>query len=187
MIGHGNVWKKSGKIDLVATLTNEGLAASKAVMKPFEYIVETHGPAVLRFLTGRVGPERAEDCFQETMLAALRSYDEVREPKAVKSWLFTIATRKSIDAYRSAARRPSAGASVEETPDRSAFARPGEKDIWSVVAELPDKQALAVELRYRAGLSHREVGEVMAVSESAARRSVFEGLKRLREESGTWA
>ena len=155
-------------------------------MKPFEYIVETHGPAVFRFLTGRVGPDRAEDCFQETMLAALRAYDEVREPKAVKSWLFTIATRKSIDVYRRAGREPASGRLAEDSPDRSALARPGENDIWSVVAQLPEKQALAVELRFRAGLSHREVGEVMEVSESAARRSVFEGLKRLREESGSW-
>ncbi len=155
-------------------------------MKPFEYIVEVHGPAVFRFLAGRVGPDRAEDCFQETMLAALRGYGEVREPKAVRSWLFTIATRKSIDAYRQSGHLPVADRSADDLPDRTALARPGENDIWSVVAQLPGKQALAVELRYRAGLSHREVGEVMEVSESAARRNVFEGLKRLREGSGSW-
>ena len=155
-------------------------------MKPFEYIVEIHGPAVFRFLAGRVGPDRAEDCFQETMLAALRGYDEVREPKAVRSWLFTIATRKSIDAYRQSGRLPLADRPADDLPDRSGLGRPGDKDIWSVVAQLPGKQALAVELRYRAGLSHREVGEVMEVSESAARRNVFEGLKRLREGSGSW-
>ncbi|MGK2932033.1 MAG: RNA polymerase sigma factor [Solirubrobacterales bacterium] len=155
-------------------------------MKPFEYIVEIHGPAVFRFLTGRVGPDRAEDCFQETMLAALRGYDEVREPKAVKSWLFTIATRKSVDLYRSAVRQPVPEGSADDQPDRAAMAAPGENDVWSVVGQLPVKQALAVELRYRANLSHREVGEVMHISESAARRNVFEGLKRLREESGSW-
>ncbi|MDQ2700933.1 MAG: RNA polymerase sigma factor, partial [Actinomycetota bacterium] len=69
-------------------------------MKPFELVIEEHGPAILRFCSARVGAERAEDCFQETMLAALRAYPEVRDPKAVKSWLFTIATRKTIDAYR---------------------------------------------------------------------------------------
>ncbi|MBK8295183.1 MAG: RNA polymerase sigma factor [Solirubrobacterales bacterium] len=155
-------------------------------MKPFEYIVEIHGPAVFRYLSGRVGPDRAEDCFQETMLAALRGYDEVREPKAVKSWLFTIATRKSIDAYRQAGREPTPDGSVEGSPDRSGLANPGAGDIWSLVGELPGKQAMAVELRYRAGLTHREVGQVMEISESAARRNVFEGLKSLREGAGSW-
>jgi len=155
-------------------------------MKPFEYIVEVHGPAVFRYLSGRVGPGRAEDCFQETMLAALRGYDEVREPKAVKSWLFTIATHKSIDVYRKAGQEPAPDESVEGLPDRAGPAKPGANDIWSVVGQLPDKQALAVELRYRAGLTHREVGQVMEISESAARRNVFEGLKHLREGAGSW-
>ncbi len=155
-------------------------------MKPFEYIVEVHGPAVFRYLTGRVGPDRAEDCFQETMLAALKGYDEVREPKAVRSWLFTIATRKSIDVYRRAGRQPVPDGTIEETSDRPGSARPGDGDIWSVVGQLPEKQALAIELRYRAELSHREVGQVMEISESAARRNVFEGLKRLRDGAGSW-
>lgn len=155
-------------------------------MKPFEYIVEIHGPSVLRYLTGRLGPDRAEDCFQETMLAALRGYDEVREPKAVKGWLFTIATRKSIDVYRKSGRQITADGSSAEVPEPRPMARPGESDVWSVVAQLPGKQALAVELRYRAGLSHREVGQVMEISESAARRNVFEGLENLRSGAGSW-
>lgn len=156
-------------------------------MKPFEDIVEVHGPAVYRYLTVRVGADRAEDCFQDTMLAALTGYDEVQEPKAVKSWLFTIATRKSIDLYRSAGRQPVPEGMGEDVPDRSASGRPGDNDIWSVVGQLPEKQGLAVELRYRGGLSHREVGQVMEISESAARRNVFEGLKRLREGAGSWS
>ena len=134
-------------------------------MKPFEYIVELHGPPVLRYLIGRVGPDRAEDCFQETMLAALRGYGEVRETKAVKAWLFTIATRKSIDAYRTAGRQPVADGSADEVPERRPIAQPGESDVWAVVSDLPEKQALAVELRYRAGLSHREVGQIMEIAE----------------------
>lgn len=155
-------------------------------MKPFEHIVEDHGPAVFRYLNGRVGPERVEDCFQETMLAALRGYDEVREPKAVKSWLFTIANRKSIDVYRNSDRQPVPDGSIEGSPDPAGLALPGEGDVWSVVGQLPEKQALAVELRYRAGLTHREVGRVMEISEPAARRNVFEGLRRLREGAGSW-
>jgi DNA-directed RNA polymerase specialized sigma24 family protein len=40
-----------------------------------------------------------------------------------------------------------------------------------------------VTLRYLADLSHREIAEVMETSEDAARRNVFEGLRRLREHS----
>ena len=51
-------------------------------LPPFERVVAVHGPAVLRFCAVQVGRERAEDCFQETMIAALRAYDTVRDPAA---------------------------------------------------------------------------------------------------------
>ncbi|HTU15121.1 MAG TPA: sigma-70 family RNA polymerase sigma factor [Solirubrobacterales bacterium] len=155
-------------------------------MKPFELLIEEHGPAILRFCAGRVGPERAEDCFQDTMLAALRSYGDLRDEKAVKSWLFTIAARKTIDIHRASARIPVPAEEIEEEIIRRAEWQPGSGDIWSLVHELPEKQAIALQLRFRGGLSHREVGEVMEISEAAARRNVFEGLKRLREERSSW-
>jgi RNA polymerase sigma factor (sigma-70 family) len=49
------------------------------------------------------------------------------------------------------------------------------------VAALPEKQRAAVTLRFVADLSHREIGAVLDCSDAAARRSVHEGLKRLRE------
>jgi RNA polymerase sigma-70 factor, ECF subfamily len=54
--------------------------------------------------------------------------------------------------------------------------------LWQRVRELPEKQGQAVTLRYRADLTHGEIAQVMEISEPAARRNVFEGLKRLREE-----
>ena len=156
-------------------------------MKPLEQVIEDLGPALLGYCASRVGPERAEDCFQETMISALRSYEGVREEKAVRAWLFTIATRKSIDMYRSADRIPAPSEAALKVEGSHPEGRPGNGDIWSVVAQLPDRQATAVLVRYRGGLSHREVGEVMGISESAARRNSFEGLKRLRAESSSWA
>lgn len=155
-------------------------------MKPFELLIEEHGPAILRFCAGRVGPERAEDCFQETMLAALRSYRDLRDEKAVKSWLFTIATRKTIDIHRASARVPIPTDEIDGEIIQRAEWQPGDGDIWSLVDALPEKQAVALQLRFRGGLTHREVGEVMEISEPAARRNVFEGLKRLRAERQSW-
>ena len=54
-------------------------------------------------------------------------------------------------------------------------------DLWAAVRALPEKQRAAVTLRFAADLSHREIGRVLDCSDAAARRSVHEGLKRLRE------
>jgi DNA-directed RNA polymerase specialized sigma24 family protein len=105
--------------------TTSGLA-------PFDRIVEQQGPAVPRFCHAQVGPQQAEDTFQETMLAARRAYGALRDEH---------------------------------------------------VCALPGKQGHAVMLRYRADLPYPEGAQVMQTSEAAARRSVFEGLKRLRKDT----
>jgi RNA polymerase sigma factor (sigma-70 family) len=153
-------------------------------LPPFDRVVRDHGPAVLRFCAARVGAERAEDCFQESMLAALRAYDQLRDPDAIRSWLFAIAARKAVDAHRAGALMPhptdvgEASAGVEDSAG-------GDEALWEQVRALPDKQGQAVTLRYRADLTHAEIAEVMQTSEPAARRNVFEGLKRLRQEGVT--
>jgi RNA polymerase sigma factor (sigma-70 family) len=60
---------------------------------------------------------------------------------------------------------------------------PADAALWARVGALPDKQRHAVALRYLADLSHAEIAEAMGISEPAARRNVFEGLRRLREDA----
>jgi RNA polymerase sigma factor (sigma-70 family) len=156
------------------------VSARKSHLPPFEQVVELHGQAVLRFCAAQTGPAGAEDCFQETMLAGLRAYDQVRDAAAIRSWLFSIAARKSVDAHRARLRAPEPVADLDEpVPDGEGAAR--DDGVWELVRSLPGKQRTAVALRYLADLSHGEIGEVMGTSEAAARRNVFEGLRRLRE------
>jgi len=149
---------------------------------PFDRVVELHGPAVLRFCVARVGAGRADDCFQETMLAALRAYDSVRDPGAIRAWLISIAARKAVDLQRAEARAPVPSADADEWAIAAAAPAGYEKTLWDGVRGLPAKQRAAVTLRYLADLSHAEIAHVMQTSEEAARRNVFEGLRRLRRE-----
>lgn len=148
-------------------------------LPPFEHVVDEHGPAVLRFCAAQVGRDLAEDCFQETMLSALRAYDQLRDPGAIRSWLFSIASRKATDAHRARARRPEPTADVELLPAADE-PEPSDGLIWQHVRSLPPKQRQAISLRYVADLSHREIAMVMETSEAAARRNVYEALVHLR-------
>jgi RNA polymerase sigma factor (sigma-70 family) len=113
------------------------------------------------------------------MIAALRAYDTVRDPAAVKAWLFSIAARKAIDAHRVTDR----SAIPIAEPEVVAIAAPPQgSDVWEDVKRLPEKQRQAVALRFLGDLSHQEIGEAMQTSEAAARRNVFDGLKRLRAD-----
>ncbi len=150
-------------------------------LPPFERVVELYGSALLRFCAAQAGGQRADDCFQETMLAALRAYGDVRDPAAVRSWLYSIALRKAVDLHRERARAPEALDDLERAgPAREP--EPRDRALWAQVERLPPKQHQAVTLRYLADLSHREIGAVMGTTEAAARRNVFEGLARLRAD-----
>jgi RNA polymerase sigma factor (sigma-70 family) len=148
-------------------------------LPPFQHVVDEHGPAVLRFCAAQVGPDRAEDCFQETMLSALRAYDQLRDAGAIRAWLYSIASRKAIDAHRARARGPEPMAEVEQLPSTDEIEL-SDGSLWQQVRRLPPKQRQAVSLRYVADLSHREIAVVMQTSEAAARRNVYEALVHLR-------
>ncbi|WP_320672708.1 RNA polymerase sigma factor [Patulibacter defluvii] len=148
---------------------------------PFDTIVERHGPALLRFCVARLGRDHGEDAFQETLLAALRHYDELRDPEAVAGWLFAIAHRKLVDAVRARDRAPQPSDRIEEQPAPAAPA-PGVDPIWRRVATLPPKQRQAVALRFLADLPHAQIAVAMGTSPEAARRNLHEGLRRLRAD-----
>jgi RNA polymerase sigma factor (sigma-70 family) len=147
-----------------------------ASIPPFQRALDEHKEEIWRFLRGMVGAQAAEDCFQETFLAALRAYPRLRPDSNVRAWLFTIAHRKALDHIRR--RRHETPLSGKE--ERAAPERP-DREIWSSVAALPPRQRAAVLLRYGCDLRHREIAAAIGCSEEAARRSLHEGLKRLRE------
>jgi RNA polymerase sigma factor (sigma-70 family) len=155
-------------------------------LPPFQAVLDEHREDVYRFLRALVGTNDADDCFQETLMSALRAYPKLEPDANVRAWLFTIARNKAIDAHRSRGRR---AIPVEDVPERAAAAAAAstngiglEPELWALVRELPPKQRSAVALRFVADMSHAEIAGALDCSEDAARRSLHEGLKKLREE-----
>jgi RNA polymerase sigma factor (sigma-70 family) len=153
-------------------------------LPPFQALIDAHAEPVRRFLVATAGPGAADDCFQETFIAALRAYPRLRSGSNVRAWLFTIARSKAIDHHRGRRRQAIPMAEVPEQAAPPSEPRSLDGDLWAAVRSLPEKQRAAVILRFTCDLSHREIGNVLDCSDAAARRSVHEGLKRLRE---VWA
>ena len=76
-----------------------------ARLPPFQRFLDEQRDVVWRLLVSSVGSADAEDCFQETFIAALRAYPELRPDSNLRAWVLTIAQRKAIDAHRARARR----------------------------------------------------------------------------------
>lgn len=147
---------------------------------PFQRFLDDHREDVWRYLIAAVGREAADDCFQETFIAAMRAYPRTRIGNA-RAWILTIAHRKALDHHRARARRPVPVGAVPDVPAPAEAERFGD-GVWERVGDLPPKQRAALLLRFAGDLSHREVAAALGCSEEAARRSAHEGLKRLREE-----
>jgi len=150
-------------------------------LPPFQSLLDDHAADVMAVLRGAVGRTEAEDCFQETFLAALRAYPKLDDDRNLRGWLLTIAHRKAIDQHRANGRRPLPVAEPEGLGD--ATAEPELDDgLWALVGALPPKQRAAVALRYACDLPHAEIAAALGCSPDAARRSLHEGMKRLRKE-----
>ncbi len=144
-------------------------------LPPFQVILERHSEDVWRTLRAMVGAQAAEDCFQETFLAALRAYPRLRADSTPRAWLLTIAHHKAIDHLRRSARERASD------PQEAGVDPPApDGEIWGAVAALPPRQRAAVALRYIGDLSHREIAAAIGCSEEASRRSLHDGLETLR-------
>jgi RNA polymerase sigma factor (sigma-70 family) len=153
-----------------------------AALPPFQRFLDSQREVVWRFLVSAVGSAEAEDCFQETFIAALRAYPRLRADSNVRAWVLTIAHRKALDAHRARGRRALPVAEPAAVDARSAPSPSAPQEtLWEAVRELPDRQRSAVVLRYVADLPHRDIAQAIGCSEEAARRSLHEGLSKLRE------
>ena len=139
----------------------------------------------------------AEDLTQDVFLhvqRALGTYDPARDPRP---WVFTIATNKLRDHWRSSAHQQGRGeASLdhEELGERlPAFQPPpdamlGEEELAGAVRAaidgLPAGLRAPVLLRVYEGLSFEEIGRILERNEVAARKRYSRALAALREALG---
>ena len=156
-----------------------------ASLPPFQRFLDSYREDVWRFLRASVRGGEVEDCFQETFVAAMRAYPRLRPDSNLRAWVLTIAHRKALDAHRARARRavPVADpASLDGRPSDEERTPPErDESLWEAVGELPARQRSAVVLRYLADMQHREIAQAIGCSEEAARRSLHEGLAKLRK------
>ena len=158
----------------------EAVRRRKAELPPFAVCLERFGADLYRFLVAAVGRDEADDCFQETCMAALRAYGRLRDGSNLRGWLLTIAGRKAIDAHRARARRPLPSDELAERPG-PAPPEPPDGSLWARVRDLPDDTRLALLHRYVNDLSYAQIAELLGCSEAAARQRVRFGLGKLRE------
>jgi RNA polymerase sigma-70 factor (ECF subfamily) len=192
------------------TGSDESLIAAHLRGEPaaFRELVHRYGDGVLGYLFHMTGNrDQAEDLFQETFK---RVHEKARTYRggSFKSWLFTIATRATIDCVRRRKRLTmvsldqqadcgeddspqQAGALVDMyTPDPAdELVRQEQKEqVRRAIDSLPVGQRATLVLAYYQQLSYREVAAVMGCSVGAVKTQMSRALatlaKRLPDSIG---
>jgi RNA polymerase sigma-70 factor, ECF subfamily len=153
-----------------------------AVSTP-EWIVALHefGPLLLATARSIAHDEaEAEDLVQSTFERALRSAPTIRDPGAIKAWLMTTMTRDALRTVRRLRRTIWFDMNVHEMP-MTGLETSESIEIDMALRRLSPPIRAAVVLHHMVGLSVRETGEALGISENTAKARLKTGLARLRE------
>jgi putative glutamine amidotransferase len=140
----------------------------------FDAILAEQTRPLTRRLTRMVGDrETAEDLCQEALLRAWRSAPRGASDPVLRAWLHRTATNLALDELRRRKRREHVALHDGlAAPPAGAGEAPRDPLLAGALGQLTAHQRLILLLRFEAGLSLREVGELLDLSEDAARKRV---------------
>jgi RNA polymerase sigma factor (sigma-70 family) len=130
-------------------------------------------------------PHRAEEITQAVFIILAKKAAQLREVKALSSWLFQATHLTANNFVRSESRRHRR---EQEAHVQSILNGP-ETGVWprivplldTAVAGLREKDRQAIVLRFYEGRDLRDIGMVLGVSEDAAEKRISRALEKLRQ------
>jgi len=168
-------------------------------VRAFERLYEEHGTRMKSLARNLLGHQTdAEDAVQETFLKVYRGAASFRGSAALSTWIYRILVNTCYDVLRRRKRRgeealepagPSVGASSASEAHRAAAAsavvasgdHPLRLAIEQSLSLLAPRQRTVFLLSAVEGFSHREIAQVLDVTEGASRTLLFEAKRKLQE------
>ena len=189
-VGLVSAWRRPELDLLSAARAGDGCA--------YRALVEPHLPALYRVASRMSGcATLAEDVVQETLTIAYQKLGEFRPEAPFRSYLMAVAVKRARTLARSERRRlvresKSSKPQFDASPEEALSGRRSATLVQDALRTMPEKRRRAVVLRLDAGMSYREIADVMGSSEGSARVLVHMALKELKavlasreiEESG---
>ena len=122
----------------------------------------------------------AEDAVQEAICTAFARRDSLREAEKFRPWVLRILTNKCYDACRK--RRNTVDLEAAgEVPAATGLDTAERLSLWQAVMSLSDDLRATVTLFYYDGMSVREIGGILGISEAAVKTRLSRGRARLRQ------
>lgn len=165
-------------------------------MAAFEQLYGRHKGGLMRFLQRGLGRrETAEECFQEVWSRVISARDRYQPDARFATWLYQIANNLLIDQYRR--QRPELNVETlpEEadaidnpiapapalSPEDTLGAFEQARRLQQALAELPDEQRIAVQLRLEQELSLEEIGAITGAGRETVKSRLRYALDKLKD------
>ena len=166
------------------------VAAARVQPEVFGQLYQRHVAPIYRYVRTRTASgEEAADVTQGVFIKAMASLDRYQPGSPFTAWLFRIARNASTDAYRR--RRKLVGLdalpepvleSMADSPEDVVLKQERLSRLRTLVAGLDsDKQELLA-LRFGAGLTLRQIGEVVGKREGAIKKQMSRVMAALKEQ-----
>ena len=134
--------------------------------------------------------EDARDLSQEAFLQVYRNLNRFDRRSSLSTWLYRIVVNLCLNHLNRGSRAPYPVADQPEVadPSRGSLERLQEKEREDALARaietLPPQQRASLTLRVHHQLSHREIAEILGVTEATAKVHYFHAVKALRGKLG---
>jgi RNA polymerase sigma-70 factor (ECF subfamily) len=154
---------------------------SEARVRDLEEVYRLRYRHFLRVATAIAGDEEAgHDAVQEGFASALRHRKEFRGEGPLEAWVWRAVVNAAKKAHR---RTPTlADVGLESSPSNGAHAEASSVREW--IAGLPERQRLAVFLRYYADLDYRSIADALEIEVGTVSATLATAHTTLRRQLG---
>ena len=150
--------------------------AADATLEAIEGVYRSRGAAFLRVATAITGDgAAAHDSVQEGFALAIRHRSRYRGDGPLEAWIWRLVVNAARSQRRRRAPAPTADAGEHASPVAADVT-----ELRALVARLPERQRLAVFLRYYADLDYAAIGTALGIGTGTVSATLAAGLRSLR-------
>lgn len=147
----------------------------------FEQVVRQYADTVYAVCVMRLNNAAdAEDCFQDVFLKLYTDPPELRNTEHLKAWLIRVAINRCKNCIRDQRRL----ISLEAVPETPFVISDDDHDISWALMKLEVKYRDVLYLHYVERYKVAEIGEILSMSESAVKNTLYRGRKKLKKIYG---
>lgn len=148
------------------------------MQKKIEEIIDKYSDMIYRIaLTRCENIENAEDVFQDVFMKYSEKTPNFENEEHEKAWFIRVTINLTKNVKKSAWNQK-----VTSLEENIVFEKEEEKEIFSIVCELPNNYKTVIYLLYYEGYKVKEISNIMNVSEGTVKTWLFRARELLKEK-----